>query len=41
MDGIQSFPEIVKLLIENGLQATLIIVLSDFDFWIDSWYDNC
>ena len=25
MDGIQSFPEIVKLLIENGLQSTLIL----------------
>ena len=25
MDGIQSFPEIVKLLIENGLQATLTL----------------
>ena len=25
MDGTQSFPEIVKLLIENGLQSTLIL----------------
>lgn len=25
MDGTQSFPEIVKLLIENGLQATLTL----------------
>ena len=41
MDGTQSFPEIVKLLIENGLQSTLILFFLTLIFWTDSWYDNC
>ena len=41
MDGTQSFPEIVKLLIENGLQSTLILFFLTLNFWTDSWYDNC